>query len=215
MDKHWVTIIIAVLIVIIVVDGIRRMRKTRGASIKMALKPAQNKGERTDDDEGYKSEFPNGGARPSKQKIDPDRIKQARAKFSFGEGIPAWGNKITEKIAEHSGLPKARPDIASQGEPRIEPSLDNEQDPLFNSPTDNTATKITNGPVEKDTIIEEEATAQKSHIDQPIISEASSITKPEASEKKNSESTESSFGMPEQKSLNWKLRFEPLQKLFS
>ncbi len=133
MDQHWLTVVIALLIVGIIVDGIRRMRKARRDSIKMALRPTKKQSETHEDDAKaqYGSEFPNGGARASKRKIDPNRIMQARNKYNFGADMSAWRDKVAEKIAEHTGINKSEQESSSDKKaPRIEPSLDG-PDPLL------------------------------------------------------------------------------------
>jgi cell division protein ZipA len=126
MDQYWLSIIIIVLIVVILFDGIRRMRKAKKDSIKMSLRPVER--DLVDEDE-YGSEFPNGGARVSNQKIDPDRISKARSKYNFGSDIPAWREKVANTIAEHTGLGKKEDEADIQQNQRIEPSV--EADPLL------------------------------------------------------------------------------------
>ncbi len=132
MDQHWLTILIVVLIVGIVFDGVRRMRNARHDSIKMSLRPVQRDNEEEDDENpSYGSEFPNGGARVSNRHIDPERIKQVRNKYNFGDDMSAWRDKVAEKIAEHTGIKTNSEETAAKPEPRIEPSF--EADPLMDS----------------------------------------------------------------------------------
>lgn len=125
MEQYWlITVIIVLLIVGIVFDGVRRMYQARRDSIKMSLRPVPKEDEDNPLDDDYGSEFPNGGARVSNHKIDPERIQKARSKYNFGGDIPAWREKVANKIAEHTGI-KAGGSRADEGEaPRIEPSLD-------------------------------------------------------------------------------------------
>ncbi len=86
MVQHWLTIVIVVVLIVgIIFDGVRRMRKARFDSLQMKLKPTKKNNTETVEsknkpEKGYGSEFPNGGARVSSRIIDPDRIKQVRNK---------------------------------------------------------------------------------------------------------------------------------------
>jgi len=135
MEQHWLTILIAILIVGIIFDGVRRMRKAKRDSIKMALKPTKKKEDVPETEEtstGYGSEFPNGGARVSERKIDPNRINQARNKYNFGADMSAWKSKVAEKIAEHTGINKTAEEANDKKAPRIEPSFEH-ADPLLDN----------------------------------------------------------------------------------
>lgn len=136
MDQHWLTIfIVVVLIVGIVFDGVRRMRKARSDSLGMKLKPTKKQHmESAEPDKrqqkNYGSEFPNGGARVSGRTIDSDRIKQVRNRYNFGSDMSTWSERVAEKIAEHRGKLQSQDDD-SQAEERIEPSVD--VDPLMDN----------------------------------------------------------------------------------
>ncbi|MGH1485975.1 MAG: cell division protein ZipA [Cellvibrionaceae bacterium] len=150
MDQYWLTIIIVLLIVGIVFDGIRRMRNAKRDSLKMSLRPVNRDADDVlDEDKDYGSEFPNGGARVSDRQIDPERIKQVRSKYNFGSDIPAWRDKVADKIAEHTGMKKADEKEASQASSRIEPSFDHEVDPLLDN-------------VDDDRVLEEELSVTES-----------------------------------------------------
>jgi cell division protein ZipA len=134
MDQHWLTIIVVVVLIVgIIFDGVRRMRKARFDSLQMKLKPTKKKNTEADEpkskpEKGFGSEFPNGGARVSSRTIDPDRIKQVRNKYNFGSDMSAWRERVVEKIAEHRG--KLQPqDVDLRSDERIEPSVD--ADPLM------------------------------------------------------------------------------------
>lgn len=134
MDQHWLTIVIVLLIIGIVADGVRRMYKARRDSIKMSLRPMPQDDEDAEaglDDE-YGSEFPNGGARPTDRQIDPERIQQVRSKYDFSSDIPAWRDKVADKIAEHTGMKRSEESTSSAD--RIEPSVDHDIDSLMADP---------------------------------------------------------------------------------
>jgi cell division protein ZipA len=135
MDQYWLTILIVLLIVGIIVDGVRRMRRARRDSLKMALRPVSRQAEDDGSEPAYGSEFPNGGARPSGRQIDPNRIKQVRSKYNFGDDIASWREKVSDKIAEHTHKVKAA-DSETQLAPkmRIEPSFSEGADPLMDKP---------------------------------------------------------------------------------
>lgn len=123
MSQQWLTIVIVVLIIAIVIDGVRRMLNARRDSIKMSLRARSASDEDDssfDEDTNLGSEFPNGGARPSGNKIDPERIKQVRSKYNFGDDMPKW----RQQIAAATGK-KNKDD-------KIEPCL-GESDPLMDN----------------------------------------------------------------------------------
>ena len=123
MEKYWLTIVIVALIIASALDGIRRMRRARQDSLKMSLRPPSAENPLHSGENDYGSEFPNGGARVSGHQIDPERIKQARNKYNFGGDIPAWGEKIAEKIADST--------LKSEPDNRVEPSVDIADDTLL------------------------------------------------------------------------------------
>jgi cell division protein ZipA len=131
MDQHLLTIIIVVILIVgIIFDGVRRMRKARYDSLQMQLKTTKKKANEESDSpkhkKGYGSEFPNGGARVSNRTIDPERIKEVRNKYNFGSDMSSWRERVVEKIAEHRGKLH---DDDHRPENRIEPSF--EADPLM------------------------------------------------------------------------------------
>ena len=134
MDQYWLTIIIVVLLIVgIICDGVRRMRKARYDSLQMKLKPTKDVLDSGESDEkNYGSEFPNGGARVSEYSIDPERIKKARNKYNFGSDMSAWRERVVEKIAEHTSKLQAedKQTIESRIEPVVEEGalLDNQTD---------------------------------------------------------------------------------------
>lgn len=71
--REWLTIIVVLLIVGILLDGWRRMRQSRQASIKMSL--SMHNGTDKEDLQNYGSELPNGGARVIVER-DADDAKQ-------------------------------------------------------------------------------------------------------------------------------------------
>ena len=141
MDKHWLTIIIVLIIIGVIVDGVRRMRRARQNSIRMSLRPRFREEDATSrDDDDYGSEFPNGGARASDKQIDPELIQKARKKYGLSNyglsnyglsnyGVssdsPTWG----EKVAAYTGLSPTADPAAKPATTRIEPYL--EADPLL------------------------------------------------------------------------------------
>jgi cell division protein ZipA len=84
--KQWIIGAILIVIVVIIVDGIRRMRNARRDSLHMSLK-VKGGTELDVDDVNYGSEFPNGGARPSQRTIDKERIDQVKNKYDFGRDL--------------------------------------------------------------------------------------------------------------------------------
>lgn len=98
MTKQWFIGIIIVVILAIIVDGFRRMRKARQDSLQMSLKPNQKSA--SEPKNRYGSEFPNGGARPSTKSIDKDRIQQARSQYDFGRDMSDIIEEAKDKLRE-------------------------------------------------------------------------------------------------------------------
>ena len=136
MDQNWLIIVIVIVLILgIVFDGVRRMRKARFDLLQMKLKPTKKKNadavKSTDmSGKGYGIEFPNGGARVSNRTIDPGRIKQVRNKYNFGSDMSAWRERMVEKIAGQQGKLQSHVDEL-RSEARIEPYV--EVDPLMDN----------------------------------------------------------------------------------
>lgn len=84
--KQWVVGIILVVIVAILLDGFRRMRKARRDSLHMSLN-VNKSGKLSATGKPYGSEFPNGGARPSDKQIDKQRIDLVKSQYDFGRDL--------------------------------------------------------------------------------------------------------------------------------
>jgi cell division protein ZipA len=95
--KQWIVGSILIVIVVIVIDGIRRMRNARRDSLHMSLK-VKNGTELDIEDEDYGSEFPNGGARPSQKVIDKQRIDQVKNQYDYGRDLSIEPNSHRPKV---------------------------------------------------------------------------------------------------------------------
>ncbi len=84
--KQWLIGIILVVMLAILIDGFRRMRKARRDSLHMSLNP-KSTASSPELDDGYGSEFPNGGARPSQKSIDKSRIDEVKSQYDYGRDI--------------------------------------------------------------------------------------------------------------------------------
>jgi len=102
--KQWIVGSILIVIVVIVIDGIRRMRNARRDSLHMSLK-VKSGTELDIEDENYGSEFPNGGARPSQKVIDKQRIDQVKNQYDYGRDLSIepynHGPKVPSKPSAH------------------------------------------------------------------------------------------------------------------
>ncbi|MFT6220642.1 MAG: cell division protein ZipA [Candidatus Endobugula sp.] len=102
--KQWIVGAILIVIVVIVIDGIRRMRNARRDSLHMSLK-VKNGTELDIEDENYGSEFPNGGARPSQNVIDKQRIDKLKNQYDYGRNLSKESNShdplIVSKPSAH------------------------------------------------------------------------------------------------------------------
>ncbi|MGS2716689.1 cell division protein ZipA [Eionea flava] len=84
--KQWIVGAILIVIVVILVDGIRRMRNARRDSLHMSL-DVKGSSSLDIEDDNYGSEFPNGGARTSQKSIDKERISKVKSQYDFGRDI--------------------------------------------------------------------------------------------------------------------------------
>lgn len=99
--KQWFVGIIVLVIVAIIVDGIRRMRKARHDSLQMSLDPKETVVTQ-EKAKSYGSEFPNGGARPSQKSIDKNRIDQVRSQYDFGRDMSVILEEAKEKLSKET-----------------------------------------------------------------------------------------------------------------
>lgn len=102
MTKQWFIGILIVVILAIIVDGFRRMRKARQDSLQMSLKPDQESTPQPKN--SYGREFPNGGARSSAKGIDKDRIQQLRSQYDFGRNMSEIIEEAKDKLREEQQL---------------------------------------------------------------------------------------------------------------
>jgi cell division protein ZipA len=98
--KQWLIGIILIVIIAILIDGFRRMRRARQDSLHMSLnvkkKPASYENKKP-----YGSEFPNGGARVSDKTINRDRIDKVKSQYDFGRDLSEPNVKTkTAKLEE-------------------------------------------------------------------------------------------------------------------
>jgi cell division protein ZipA len=85
--KQWLVGVIFVVILAILIDGFRRMKRARQDSLHMSLKPKVTPVVSSEKKDRYGSEFPNGGARPSERSIDKSRIDEVKSQYDFGRDI--------------------------------------------------------------------------------------------------------------------------------
>jgi cell division protein ZipA len=96
--KQWFVGIIVLVIVAIIIDGVRRMRKARQDSLHMSLDPKSTATQEKANN--YGSEFPNGGARPSQKSIDKGRIDEVRSQYDFGRDMSTILEEAKEKLSQ-------------------------------------------------------------------------------------------------------------------
>lgn len=112
--RQWVISIIVVVILAIIIDGFRRMKRARRDSLHMSLDP-KNTLSTSDKDNNYGSEFPNGGARPSEKSIDKGRFDEVKSQYDYGRDISAIIKK-GKKGKKPSGAATETSDIENQGQ---------------------------------------------------------------------------------------------------
>ena len=118
--REWLTIIVVLLIVGILLDGWRRMRQSRQASIKMSL--SMHNGTEKQDSTGYGSELPNGGARVIVER-DAEEAKQKtlHVQESFAEKrSPSFKNRIPEQVSLNLDEIISEQDVPMLMEPTLE-----------------------------------------------------------------------------------------------
>lgn len=120
--KQWVVGAILIVIVVILVDGIRRMRNARRDSLHMSL-DVKGSDSLDIEDENYGSEFPNGGARTSQKTIDKERINKVKSQYDFGREIVIAPRTAANPLNDEE---KPLDNAQSQVEPDQEPSYSNE-----------------------------------------------------------------------------------------
>ncbi|MEX1032235.1 MAG: cell division protein ZipA [Cellvibrionaceae bacterium] len=98
--REWLTVIIALLIIAVVLDGVRRMRQARRSGLRMSSRMPRDTSPR--DPNTYGSELPNGGARVVNVRKPDDaeqryrEIRQSREANKRRLGRP---NRIPEQVA--------------------------------------------------------------------------------------------------------------------
>ena len=128
--RDWVIALIVLLILVIVVDGIRRWRKTRRENIQLS-----RNAKRADQELGEKavlpSEFPSGGARVVKQRAPEDVVNvnsSLRESFESRRLTAGSRNRIPQQVALKldEALPesvKAAASAASNTSMQVEPTI--------------------------------------------------------------------------------------------
>ncbi|MFT5519483.1 MAG: cell division protein ZipA [Enterobacterales bacterium] len=84
--KQWLIGIILIVIIAILIDGFRRMRRARQDSLHMSLN-VKNRPAADNNKKPYGSEFPNGGARVSDKSINKERIDKVKSQYDFGRDL--------------------------------------------------------------------------------------------------------------------------------
>lgn len=98
--REWLTVIVALLILAVVLDGIRRMRNARRSALRMS--PTMHRDTDKEAPQTYGSELPSGGARVVKvRKADDARQRYRQIRQSSEEGKRRLGraNRIPEQVA--------------------------------------------------------------------------------------------------------------------
>jgi len=123
--REWLMVIGGLLILGVLLDGVRRVRNARRNAIRMSL--GMGGGFKDDDESGYGSELPNGGARivnsdrqPGDELNDPLIDNFQATDLQLDESVPVLMNSV--------GLDETETDQVDNSE-RIEPVLD--PDPLM------------------------------------------------------------------------------------
>lgn len=155
--KDWLTIIIVVLILVILVDGVRRMRLARRDKIRVSRNVYKTHGTREETPKAdlFTSELPNGGARVVTQRDHPYVATKKRSKFqrrdqhnpeqtslNLDEAVPMLMESVVEDVllkedrntakknlnpVRSSAAPTYSPGRTPTRDERIEPTFSTEQ----------------------------------------------------------------------------------------
>lgn len=107
---NWITLIAAILIIFLIVDGLRRARNSRNGKIRISpnmKKRLKNSTADTEDDAEHLSELPNGGARvvshfpnqPSSKQSNRNR-RSAQASLNLDEPVPILMEEVSDARQE-------------------------------------------------------------------------------------------------------------------
>lgn len=118
MKKEWLTLIIIVLILVIVLDGLRRVRNARYGKIRMASgmkkrsKKVPDYEEEPVEEPSYTSELPNGGARVVAQREPlgsvPSIEKKSERQIVFGKtAAQILGRKSSQQPRAGTNQPES------------------------------------------------------------------------------------------------------------
>lgn len=133
--REWLTLIVVLLIVGVLLDGWRRMRQSRQASIKMSL--SMHKGTEKDELMEFGSELPNGGARVIGEKRDEDDARRMTQSVqdSFAQTrAPSLKTRIPEQVALNleEEVPMLMEAVEGSAEAISEPREIERQEPVLN-----------------------------------------------------------------------------------
>lgn len=147
---NWITLIAAILIIFLIVDGLRRARNSRNGKIRISpnmKKRLKNSTADTGDDAEHLSELPNGGARvvshfpnqPSSKQSHRNR-RSAQASLNLDEPVPILMEEVSDARQE-----RIEPVFSQQPASHYENEahdfkesdyLDDESDPLMDKDSD-------------------------------------------------------------------------------
>ena len=132
--REWLTVIIVLLILGVLLDGWRRMRQSRGQSIKMSR--TMYKGVDKDDLDAFGSELPNGGARVVDVRDETD-TRQLTQKFQqkFEKSKTTSSSRmsrIPEQVALNleEEVPVLMDSVAHGTDQRVEPTMSGEDEDI-------------------------------------------------------------------------------------
>lgn len=129
--REWLIIIGALLIIGVVVDGLRRMRRARRDSLEIQRGMGGDGIGQTPIDDDYNPELPNGGARPANSDAEREPPARPVAERTASEPTsppePAASTPVTECGPEPAQAPEPEP--GHEPEPRWEPEFQQAPDP--------------------------------------------------------------------------------------
>ena len=141
--RDALTVIVVLMIIAVLLDGWRRMRRSRQQSIKMSL--SMHKGVDKEDLDEYGSELPSGGARVVGTRDDEDVravTKNLQQNFVDSRVTTGGRSRIPEQVALNldEEVPTLMDSVAESG--RVEPSLGElpADDDLLHDPVDDAVT---------------------------------------------------------------------------
>ncbi|WP_150913709.1 cell division protein ZipA [Marinobacter halotolerans] len=185
--REWLIAIGSLVVIGVVIDGIRRMRRARKESVAISSGMGADDLDESPLDDEFNPELPNGGARTISRDTLEDRGYVKPQKPRFGNPTP----KPTRPVKDTRPTPEPEPDSEPQSQPETESESANGYEESFSATDDDTDLEIEAGwatkPAEKAepptvTTEVEEDTARRKQASKASDQPLAGANRPEARE---------------------------------